>query len=396
MTQRQRAALCWMVCAGVWAGTAHAQAPEPKPTKEWRIGRKDVGAVEVAVLVPLAGKHKALGRAVVDGLVWASMWLEVPLWVRVYDAGETPEGAAALTAWLRERSEVAAVIGPLGQQIAEAAALETGSLPMLSLSSSDGVEAKGARVFRVRVSAEDQARGMGGLAVGAIGHTRAAVMYPDDDYGRSCALAFAEAFVAGGGEVVAFEPYSPGQTKLQAVAERVAGKKARSVLPSGQAAPAKTKPQAIFIPDGGAQVTKILPFLDAEGVLAGVQLLGTSAWVGEALRLSEGRATGALIPLAFDERATPEVEAGVTAFEDHFGRAPSALEAQTHDALMLLAQSIQKCGPAPERDCIAQRLQSGEAVEGITGPTSLTPQRTPAHSLYIFEIDSQGQPWPAY
>lgn len=395
-------AFAWAVWAtSSWGAFASEPTPEehPKILKQWRLGAADIDPVVVAVLLPLSGKHKGLGAAALDGLRWASLWIEVPILFLVYDTQADAEVAVKLTTALREKPEISAVLGPLGHQTARAAAAVAAPLPMLTLSSADGVEGLGLTTFRARVSAEDQARGMATLMVEALHLQRAAVAFPDDDYGRSCALAFSEALEAAGGEVVAYEAYLPGQTKLQGVARRVFGGAARTAtLPSGQA-PGRAKPQAIFIPDDGAQVVRLLPFFEAEGGLSEVQLLGLSSWQGEALRLAGGRAVGALVPMAFDERASEEVEAAVASFEEAFQRAPAALEAQTHDALMLLAQAIKRCGGvtlAERRGCIAQRLQSGEAVDGLTGHLSLTPARGPTRDLYIFQVDAQGQLWPAY
>lgn len=368
--------------------------------------------LRVGVVLPLSGEHRSLGRAAFDGLSWGATVSEIPIRFELRDSQGKAEVAAEAVRELALDPEIAAIVGPLGAIESEAAAkaAQDVGIPILVLSSADNLERLGGWVFRLRVSPEDQSRMMAQLAVAHLDTPRVAVFYPENTYGRQCAEAFSGALIAAGGELVRYESYDPDDTKIKKEAERISGKRTRVLVKGGSKARSKVKKQAravidfdaLFVPDAASRLPRTLAFLDVAGVPLGegsgaVQLLGTNAWDGEGLRLTEGLATRALVPLIFDAGRDDATEIEILDFVDRFEREPTALEVQARDGLVLLAASVTRCRSDLSRSCVLQGLRSGASVEGLGGSAlSFSREGAPVRSLLMFDVGAAGELWPAY
>ncbi|OIP39736.1 MAG: hypothetical protein AUK47_09600 [Deltaproteobacteria bacterium CG2_30_63_29] len=368
--------------------------------------------VRIGVVLPLSGEHAALGEAVTSGLEWATDQLSTPVeWV-VRDSEGSDSVAAEAVRELCEDPTIAAIIGPVGVSEAKAAAEQAEALemPILTLTSAEGIENIGDHVFRLRLSPESQSRALAVFAVNALQRKRLAVFYPDDDYGRACMRAFVDAANAAGADVTTIEAYDPDDSKPDTEAELLSGKKMRKLTTNTSTKKAaessiqkRRKPSIdfdlLFIPDKAPHVVRSLAFLQLSGVPLGyggsVQLLGTSAWASGDLGGSDGLAAGAFVSRLFDAEVSDAVLTRVQRFVDRFERRPTELEAQTHDGILLLGEALEVCKPA-SRGCVTQQLRSGGSVEGITGEVGLTSSGGLSRSIFIFDVDEQGGLWPAY
>lgn len=369
-------------------------------------------AVRVGVVLPLSGEHAALGEAAASGIEWASDQLSTPIeWVYRDSAGDDGTAAAAVQE-LSDDPSIMAIIGPIGVSEARAAAerAESLALPILTLTSAEGIENLGDHVFRLRLSPESQARALAVFAVQTLERKQVAVFYPDDDYGRACTRAFVDAAEVAGANVTAIESYDPKDSKPDTEAELLAGKRMRKLTSrtATKKAPESSvqkrrKPSIdfdlLFIPDQASHVVRALAFLQLAGVPLGyggsVQLVGTSAWASGDLAGSDGLAAGAFVSRLFDAEVSDAVMSRVDAFVGRFERRPTELEAQTHDGVLLLGNALEVCRPV-SRGCVTQRLRSGGRVTGLTGEVGLTSSGGLTRSIFIFDVDDQGALWPAY
>jgi ABC-type branched-subunit amino acid transport system substrate-binding protein len=369
-----------------------------------------IPAPRIAVLLPLSGDYQRLGDAAMDGLRWAADELPMALTLEPHDTQGDPALAAALVADLAADPDVLAIVGPIGakESMAAAQAAAEAKIPILTLTSVEGVEDVGRTVFRLRVSAETQARSLAQLAVGVLERKRAAVFYPADEYGAGCMRAFVEAYTAAGGRVTAIEGYEPDESKPTKEAELLSGMRLRRVdrgnstkqPPSTtlkKRARAHVDFDTLFIPDQGAQVARALSFLAVAGVTLddghSVQLLGTSGWTSGGLAGAERLAVGALVAQAFDPHQSDRVEGLVAYFQEQMGRSPTALEAQSYDAALILSHAARRCVASASRDCLVQGLLSQGPVEGVMGPVRLSQRGAPIRDLVLFDVDDQGQLW---
>lgn len=354
----------------------------------------------------------------VDGVDWALAGVDVPFVVEVVDSAGDPEIAIAAIERLAADPSVIGILGPLGASVTERAAPVADELgvPLLTLSSIDGIEEVGRHVFRLRMSPEDQSRVMARLAVQHLESERAAVFYPDHAYGRGCARAFVDAYRAAGGRITALETFDPEETRIDEAAELLVGRRWRSVdlEDDGEIELERRNKtrrvhadfDVLFVPDAAPGVARGLAFLDLVGLSVDtVQLLGTSAWEGPELAGTEGRADGALVSRLFDPLVSLEVEARVDTFDALFGRKPTELEAQVHDGMRLVIAALARCptlvtddtgASHPGRACLEQGLRSVSGVDGVTGRVGLADDGGLRRAVHIFDVDHDGRLWPAY
>src|SRR5690606_1580229 len=232
------------------------------------------GDVKLGVVLPLSGPHERLGRAALDGVEWAQTLYDTPLELVIVDSQGTPEGAAEALRQLAGQPDVAAVLGPIGAEESRAAAEVAAEedIPLITLTSAEGIEDLGREIFRGRVSPEAQSRALARLAFDSLGLRRAAVFHPDDAYGGACARAFVDAFVAAGGEVRALETYPPDESKPDTEAELLTGRRLRKAGRQRKKVETKKRRHAIddidvlFIPDHGGNVARSLAFLELAGL----------------------------------------------------------------------------------------------------------------------------------
>ncbi len=362
---------------------------------------------QIAALLPLSGPHKDLGQAARDGLEWARDALPMPVELIVHDSLGTPEGAAqAVDTLATMHPNLIAIIGPIGQIESAAAAARAMELaiPILLLTSAENSEDATQGVFRLRLSPEAQARALGTFTVHQLNATQAAIFYPDNAYGTTCAQAYAAALLQAGGTLHAIEAYPPRQPNDATAAELLTGKRTRQLTTTSQSPTPKASTQrhkkaqiafdVLFIPDNASRVVRVLSALKAAGwPTSKIQLLGTSAWLAGSLRGTTA-ATGALILDICDLQRDQPSRDRYDDFYATFDRPPTELEGQAHDALLVAVSALRRCPRAPSRECLLQALKSGATWPGVCGGFRLNPQGAILRDVFVYEVDDQGRPWP--
>lgn len=301
----------------------------------------DLGAI--GCVLPLSGRSRLVGEAVLKGVMLGSRVIrfgeeEHSLSVVIRDVADGPERAVEAVESLVLEENVAAIVGPLDGEAAIAAARKAEELgvPILTLTSHEGVGALGRNVFRQFTSTRsevaaliDAAREQGGGSF--------AVLYPKDGYGEAMRATFARALAERGLEPVVEKGYDPTKTSFVEEAEELAG----------------AEFGVLFVPDVSARLALVAPALAAAGlwvVPAGedppedgraILLLAPSPAVSADLIRRAGRyLRGALFTASFRGDASAAAAELVRRFEVEYGRAPSYFEAYGHDAVLLIAGAI--------------------------------------------------------
>jgi outer membrane PBP1 activator LpoA protein len=196
---------------------------------------------QVALLLPLSGRTQTLGAAVRDGFLTAYYEhdAEARPRVRVYDVTTTDVASAYLAA-LTEGADF--VVGPLTRdEVAALAQVADERVNTLVLNHTPDGVATPRRFYQFSLPPEDEARAVARRALGE-GRRNAAVLAPNNDWGRRVSGAFREELERGGGQVVEQQLYLPGTTDFQATIEsmlRVTRVPVPPVTPPAGAAPAK-------------------------------------------------------------------------------------------------------------------------------------------------------------
>ena len=272
--------------------------------------------------------------------------------VSVDDQG-TGAAAAAVAQELVDADSVLAVVGHANSSATVSAArVYDGQLAAVSPSaSSPEITALSPWLFRVIPS--DSANGIE-LARFArtLGHSRAAILYENNSYGRGLADSFRRAF---GGEITSLEPVA------------VDGKEVEPYL----AYLKLHDPGLIFVAGSDGSGLEILREARRQGIKS--DFLGGDGWAGVTsdTAASEGVYVGA--PFSADD-PRPDVREFVRAFRAKFGRDPNSFAALAYDATMVVAQAIDRAGPdrAAIREALAS-MHDGSAYRGVTGQIAFQP-----------------------
>ncbi len=394
------------LAASLWPTPALSQAPGP---------------LKIGVLLPLSGKHKRLGGAILDAVsLTRSVVKDVDF--TVADTGGTAEGARREVERLALDLDVVALLGPVGWEEARAAAVRAQQLglPIISLSNQEGIEAIGDLVFRGRPSVQEQARLMATVAVNEMKIERFAILYPDDELGQSAAMAFFEQARGGGGRVMAMSSYAAGETNLQKAVEALVSRRAPKLAGRSLARPptstirqwgqvSRVDFDAIFVPDYDDSIALACRFLRFNDVpLPGlddgitVQLLGTAHMHGPRLADSEGLVSGALYPELFAlSHADDQAAAFARIYAESFGREPVDIDAQVVDLYGILADRAREARAAglsgqQARRAAAAGLVQMKDYEGLTGKQRFAADRSPIHAFEIWVVNANGEVAPSF
>jgi ABC-type branched-subunit amino acid transport system substrate-binding protein len=358
----------------------------------------------VGFLAPLTGPYRALGRQMVDAAQMAATEQNAILLVE--DTLGEPEGALKAVDRLLERKAQIAV-GPVGvrESVTAAGWTSRNALPLISLCSDPSL-VSGPLVSRWRLSPFEQAQQLASL----VGGQRAAILSPENEYGRGATEGFIGAWKSAGREVACTAFYSDekpdfrraldeltGTRKFIGVGKSIADKKADKFgyVTTGQ--PRRVDFDVLFIPDFHTRVSRILGYLSTVGIQDGdggaglaVQLLGLGGWRGKAMELTGAKASGALILDTFggvdDGGRAEEFD---RAFEAATSRRVTSFEAEVFDAVYLAAAAVRK---RPEAVHLALRsMIPWTGVAGQVGKAADGSMKRVGR-LYRFDIDGHVVP----
>ena len=266
--------------------------------------------------------------------------------LRVDDEG-TGIKAAAVAQELVDADSVLAVVGHANSSATVAAArIYDGRLAAVSPSASSP-ELTGLSPWMFRVIPSDSVNGqeLARFAMG-LGHTRAAILYENNSYGRGLADSFRRAFR---GQIVSLEPVA------------VDGKEVEPYLTYLKL----HDPGLVFAAGSDGSGLEILREARRQGIRS--DFLGGDGWAGVTSdsAASEGVYVGA--PFSAEDPRR-EVQDFVRAFRAKFGRDPNSFAALAYDATMVIAQAIDLGGPTRKgvREYLAS-MQDRGAYSGLTG-----------------------------
>jgi ABC-type branched-subunit amino acid transport system substrate-binding protein len=356
-------------------------------------------------LLPLTGSYQSIGQRVVRGIELALKRHNAregapPVEMIIKDTGSDPQRTIQALEELA-REDASAVIGPLVH--AEAAAREAQRLgiPMITITQRDNVVGLGSHVFRNFITPRAQVRALVAYAIEKVGVSRAVILYPDENYGRTFAALFREAFEAGGGEVLASSAYGTEAVDFSAMIKRLLRFSQPVARETGGPRPSEAsrrrragedKPelvfdfQAIFIPDEPQKVGMLasqLAYFDIKDLT----LLGTNLWHSEALlRLAQPYVQGAIFPDAFfADSGEPAVREFVEAFKASYQERPGFMEAIVYDTAMILFQTVSRPDVRYRGD-IAAALTSSQGFSGATGFTRFEKNGDADKTLHVLQV----------
>jgi branched-chain amino acid transport system substrate-binding protein len=278
----------------------------------------------------------------------------------ILDDEASPQKAIQVASYLRDSTQVVAVVGHVNSPATLAAATiyndEVNGLSQISpASSSPLVTQAGPWTFRVCPSDLLHGPAVAGWTYDRLGSRRAAVLYTNDQYGRGVSETFSEAFRRAGGAVVALDPYlkqTAEEGEIRPFLERALARGMDALMIAGQADP------GIRIVQAARRMGFRGPVVGADG-MTGVKDAGTDA---EGIYVSS-----AFLP----DRSSPEAQAFVRAYREKYNELPDHRGAMSYDAVKLLARALAQTGPDRRklRDYLERVGREGgsPAYDGVSG-----------------------------
>ncbi len=390
------------------------QQPAPEPELSEPAAQPDTlplpatvyapGEAKVALLVPLSGPAAPVGQAILNAAEMALFELAGPGFeLVVKDTGGTPDGAAA-AAQEAVLEGVQLILGPLFSTSARAAAPVAvgGVVPLLSFSNDVTLAQDG--VFVLGITPESQIDQVVGYAVSQ-GHTRFALLAPENGYGQASLMALRRAITRHGGFMASTIFYPPGTTDVSAQVQVLADYNARraALLAERRRLSGRNDQQSqaelqrlmeqetlgdvdfdsVLIPAGGRElllVAPLLPFYDVDP--DDVQFLGTMLWDDVSLG-TEPSLAGAWF-------ATPDRrswEAFSRRYQTLFGETPPRVASLGYDGTALaavLTRQAEAVGEAVIFD--TARLTQADGFAGVDGIFRFRPDGSTERSLSVQEL----------
>ncbi len=393
--------------------------------------KTQVVAGTVGVAVPLTGKFKAWGEAILQGVALA-IPEGGPVRVVAKDTRGEPDGAAEAVAQLAAEGAVAIIGGVTNAEAQRAAAAaQQEGVPLLSLSKVEGVTEGRPYVFRLMLTARAQAQALADLAVERRGLRQAVILHPEIPYGIELQAAFRAEVEARGGAVVRTVGYEGDRTNFAPMVKELVGRsqvekradwreiskaitkeiqdpyrRSRALEKARKELSPIVEFDVIFVPDFARSVTLLAPALAAEDVvtacdpeeLAKIQkvspwvvkpvlLLGGNGWDDPAIVEKAGRYVecAVFVDGFFPASQRPDTKRFVDSFQTIHARAPSILEASAHDAAGMIAAAMAR-GAAGRKD-LRDALAAQKPFPGATGEVVFDASGEPVRDLFFLTVE---------
>ena len=161
---------------------------------------------KIAVLLPLSGKLGSIGNTILKGIKASQQSTSSETQIKTYDVGS----ADILSQYKKAVDEGAdVIIGPLDKRKLSTLVNQNARLarPVVSLNHLNAGQGRApAALYQFGLAPEDEARQVAGFA-SSRGLRRAAVLFPDSQWGQRLSDAFKQMYASQGGQIVAEVAY---------------------------------------------------------------------------------------------------------------------------------------------------------------------------------------------
>ena len=289
------------------------------------------------------------------------------------DDQSKPEEAATIMTRLATQDKVVAVLGDIASSnsLAMAPIAQANHVPMVSPSSTNPkVTAVGDYIFRVCFIDPFQGTVMAKFAMNTLGAKRVAILRDmKNDYSIGLADFFAKTFVAMGGEIVSDESYAEGDVDFKSQLTSIKAK----------------NPEAIFVPGYYTEVGLVARQAQELGVT--VPLLGGDGWDSTKLTEIGGAAMNGNY---FSNHYSPDDPSPVgqkflADFKAAYGIVPDGMAVTGYDAMLVLADAIQRAG-STEPEALRAALAQTTNFPGASGTITIDAARNAVKPAVVLRV----------
>jgi len=297
-----------------------------------------------------------------------------PVRLIVEDDQSKPEEAATAVTKLINQNAVQAVLGEVAssRSLAAAPICQGARVPMITPSSTNPkVTQVGDYIFRVCFTDIQQGEADAKFAAKSLKLKKAALLYDvRNDYSVGLRLVFAQKFKEYGGEIVAEQSYSEGDSDFRAQLTQLKS----------------ANPEVIYVPGYYTEVGTIARQRKDLGIDA--PLLGGDGWDSPRLWEIGGKAlNGCYFSNHYSvDDPSPAVQKFVADYKAKYGRIPDALAALGYDAARILGDAIKRANSTDGgkvRDALAQT----KGFAGVTGTISIDKDRNAIKPVVMLKVE---------
>jgi branched-chain amino acid transport system substrate-binding protein len=293
--------------------------------------------------------------------------------VRVYDSQGRPEEGAQAVTRLITQDRVVVILGEAASSVSMAMAekAQAAKVPMITPTSTNpAVTQKGDYIFRVCFIDPFQGQVMAKFAREHLKLSRVAVLQDNKSaYSIGLTDVFSQKFKELGGEVVANESYSKGDTDFRAQLTALR----------------KTRPEAVFVPGYYTDVGIIAR--QARELGLAVPLLGGDGWESDKLfELGGSALEGSYFSNHYAvDNPDPVLKEFLAKYQKAYGGVPDSVAALAYDAARVAIEAMKRApdlsGPAL-RDAIA----ATKDFPGVAGKITLNAQRDAVKQAVVLKV----------
>lgn len=370
-----------VVVGGCGSSTTTAGGTEAAPGDSTSdTGASAGGPFEVGLAASFTGQYANYGASLKAGADIAIEELNAAGGVNggeaSYEIGDElgdPKEAVLVAQKLIDNKNVLFVNGHMfsGATLAAGPKYEEAGLPMISPSATNpDITELGEYIWRVCMTDAVQGEGLAEYAIDVLGLKKIAIFHSDNDYGKGLADAFEAAATAAGGEIVAREQYTDGDTDFKAQLTKIKDAAPELLFLSG------------YYPEG----SKIAAQVKELGMT--VQMLGSDGYASdELIKLGGASVEGMLISTFFDySKDDPKVQKFVETYKaNNNGANPDWFAANGYDVIMLAAEAAKQAG-VNDRTKLNEALTAGVEYEGLTGKIAFDENGDVQKSLSIVVV----------
>ena len=294
--------------------------------------------------------------------------------VLVEDDRSQPEEATTAVTKLINQSHVVAMLGEVSssRSLAAAPICQSNKVPMVSPSSTNPrVTQVGDYIFRVCFIDPFQAPVMAKFAANTLKIKRVAILTDvRNDYSIGLQTFFRQSFKALGGEIVAEQSYSEGDSDFRAQLTQIKA----------------ANPEAIYLPGYYTEAATIARQARELGIT--VPLMGGDGWDSPKLFEIGGDALdGCYISNHYSvDDPSPAIQKFVADYKARYKNSPDALAALGYDAARILADAIKRAG-STDGEKVRDALKTVKDFPGVTGKITINSDRNAVKPAVVLKIE---------
>ena len=294
--------------------------------------------------------------------------------VLVEDDRSQPEEATTAVTKLINQSHVVAMLGEVSssRSLAAAPICQANKVPMVTPSSTNPrVTQVGDYIFRVCFIDPFQAPVMAKFAANTLKIKRVAILTDvRNDYSIGLQTFFRQSFKALGGEIVAEQSYSEGDSDFRAQLTQIKA----------------ANPEAIYLPGYYTEAATIARQARELGIT--VPLMGGDGWDSPKLFEIGGEALdGCYISNHYSvDDPSPAIQKFVADYKARYNASPDALAALGYDAARILADAIKRAG-STDGEKVRDALKSVKDFAGVTGKITINGDRNAVKPAVVLKIE---------